>query len=115
MGIFGYKGEKTNIEHYRNDEDGPVTKVVDTFEDGSVDTYSKSSGIFGSKGYSHKSTDSSGNTTYDRPEGRKTGKFNDYILKCLSELSFVELQIVEVQTTNEYVKRSARYLMQTSL
>lgn len=109
---MGYKGDIKNEEHYRDSKNGPVTSVVKTNNDGSKDVYSNSSGIFGSKTHSHTAYDSNGSQTYHRDEGVKGGKWNGYLMLALSELSLSQLATVEAQSTNEYVKSSARFYMQ---
>lgn len=38
-------------------------------------------------------------------------KKHDFVLSYLSELNFIELQEIEALSTNEYIRKSARYFM----
>lgn len=100
-----------DISDYRPTPNSPVTTRVVDNKDGSRDTYSNSKDLFNSTTHSHKNEDKNGNVKYDRPEGTKKSSFWGYTLEALSSLSFAELQIVETMSSNEYVKRSARHLI----
>jgi len=113
MPIKSFRGETAKVEHYRDTKDGPVTKVVNTARDGSVDVYSNPSGVIGSSDYGHKGYNSSGAKDANRDPGiRKGSTFKGFAMECMSELSFVKLQQIEMLNANNYVKRSARHFME---
>lgn len=62
----------------------------------------------------HIEVDKNGNETYNRQEGQNhkwDHRQKGYILNALKVLSFEELQIVEAYSNNDYLKRSARIML----
>lgn len=65
------------------------------------------------KGHGHINTNNGYNRPSDSPKSiGRPWKNNWAVLATLSNLSFEELQIVERQHQNEYIRNSARYLIQ---
>ncbi|MDD4808877.1 MAG: hypothetical protein PHP12_02380 [Bacilli bacterium] len=95
-------------------EDGSKT-VEDVFvkKDGTlfVNTYNITSD---GKRHDHSAVDENGKYLGGHKEETRPWKNRYFGLQYLSTLSFVELQMIEAKSTNEYVRQSARHFMQFS-
>ena len=92
-------------------EDGSKT-VEDVYqkEDGTlfVNTYNVTAD---ESRHDHVAMDENGNFMGGHEERESSWTNRNYIFKVLCNLSFEELQIVESQHQNEYIRNSARYLI----
>lgn len=91
--------------------DGSYDGKISAKGDGSFDVYTSKSGW---KDHSHTHYDSSGNKTYDRPEGSNhswSHRQKDFALRWLQTLSFEELQYIEKMSSNDYLRIAARHFM----
>lgn len=94
---------------------------TDYHSDGTVHVFDSVDGSF-SNGYNHTVYDSNmdhfnNEHSWERGMTNSVGReWTDRhaFLETLSQLSFAELQRLEAFSTNGYVKKSARFLMQTS-
>jgi len=105
--------EYTGSEIFRLNENNDLgyDAKISSRGDGAFAYYSTSSNW---NDHVHVEVDKNGNETYRREEGKNHDwdhRQKGYIFTALKSLTFEELQIVEAFSKNEYLKKSARIML----
>lgn len=94
------EGSDGNYTYDKSGTYGQSDFTVREREDGTSDVYVKSDS---ERGHSHDHIDSDGNLL---------DHYHDMIFRKIANLSYEELQLLEATTDNDYIKRSARILLE---
>lgn len=110
--LSDFNGDYQKFADYLESAECANDEGIDVVADENGNIYTPTNGDW-TQGHGHINVKNGYNRPSDSPKSiARPWKNNWAILETLSNLSFEELQIVESEHQNEYIRNSARYIMQ---